>query len=124
MNSQQNQKNKEKDDYYNNYNIKPALESNYNDKSDLYQSQLQSKKELNLDDIDKPDSDIYNTNNTLSSDFSSRVIKDSLKADEIKIPLTSQLSYINQKKKECIELENHKKNLKQDINNLRMKKVK
>ena len=125
LNSQQNQKNKEKDDYYNNYNIKPALESNYNDKSDLYQSQLQSKKELNLDDIDKPDSDIYNTNNTLSSDFSSRVIKDSLKADEIKIPLTSQLSfYINQKKKECIELENHKKNLKQDINNLENEKSK
>jgi hypothetical protein len=80
LNNQQNQKNKEKEDYYNNNNIRPVLESNYNNKSDfLYQSQLQSKKGLNLDDIDKPNSDIYNINNTLSSDFSSKLIKDSLK---------------------------------------------
>ena len=125
LNSQQNQKNKDQDDYYNNDNIKPVLESNYNNKSDLYPSQLQSKKELNLDDIDKPSSDIYKANNTLSSDFSSRIIKDSLKVDEIKIPFTSQLSfYINQKKKECIGLENHKKNLKQDVKNLENEKSK
>jgi hypothetical protein len=57
--------------------------------------------------------DFYANPNT---EFSLKLKTDSL--SDVKIPFISQLSYyIDQKKKECVDLEDYKKNLKDDITN-------
>lgn len=124
LTSQQNHDKSAKDEYDND-NIKSILLSNHNTRTDLAQSQLHSKNDLNLDNFDKPSSKIYKPDNSFLSDLSSSTLKDSLKKEEIKIPFISQLSfYINQKKKECIKLETRIKDLKQDIENSENEKSK
>lgn len=58
LTSQQNQKKSAKGEY-DNENIKSILLSNHNTRTDLAQSQLHSKNDLNLDNFDKPSSKIY-----------------------------------------------------------------
>ncbi|MGN6630498.1 MAG: hypothetical protein ACTHKJ_11620, partial [Candidatus Nitrosocosmicus sp.] len=122
LNNQSKQK-KENEDYNNNDNTKQALGSASTYKSGLPHLQLQSKNELDIDDIYQPSSSIHNTNEILTSDSPFNILKDNLKTEEIKIPFISQLSFfINQKKKICAKLENEIKNLKNVIKDLQDEK--